>query len=320
MAKNSITLSGLDASNPLAFMAALGTLQSLMDSGTDAGQDAPWCLSWRDEGRWVAVLHGCSDADAVIKRLIVEKESWRDELALQLVYDKEGMRLPADRDQGVCDLKPDPASFRVFVEEVAQASTSAQQRSVRQVAAYGSELATDNNGRLKPTALHFTAGQQTFLGMVRSLQQRVSKDDLREALIGPWRNLSELPNLSWNASAPRIYAYRSSNPSGGDKRGSVPGADWLAFVGLRFFPVAAKRSRLQTTAVEGGWKNSTMVWPVWTSPLGLHAIRSLLGWRGLRDPDAREERSAAGIVALYESRIQRSDQGGYGSFSPARVL
>ena len=63
-----------------------------------------------------------------------------------------------------------------------------------------------------------------------------------------------------------------------------------------------------------------MVWPVWTPPLGVAAIRSLLTWAGLRDPGATAQRAAAGIAGLYESRILRSEQGGYGSFSPAGVL
>lgn len=314
-----LKLEGLDASNPLAFFAALGLLQVLTDSSAAVEPRCEWRLSWRDEGRWLAVLHGSTDPELVIQRLQADVASWRGELALQLAYDGDGRRLPPWSDEATFDLKPSPDTFRAFADEVASNCTPAQMRSTRLIAAYGSELVTDNNGKLKPTALHFTAGQQTFLGMVRALQQGLTGDDFREALLGPWRNISKLPSLSWNASAPRIYAYRAQNPAG-EKRGSVPASDWLAFMGLRFFPVASKRARLLTTGVKGGWKDSTLLWPVWTSHLSVNAIRSLLTWSGLHDPMAREECSAAGIAARYESRILRSDQGGYGSFSPASVL
>lgn len=313
-----LKLEGLDASNPLAYLAALGLLQVLTDSSATVGQQCEWRLSWRDEGRWLAVLHGSADVELVIQRLQADVALWRDELALQLAYDGQGKRLPPSSGEAIFDLKPSPETFRAFANEAASNCTPGQMRSARLIAAYGSELVTDNYGKLKPTALHFTAGQQSFLGMVRALQQGLTGDDFREALLGPWRNTSKLPSLSWNASAPRIYAYRADNPSG-EKRGSVPASDWLAFIGLRFFPVTSKRSRLLTTGVKGSWKDSTMLWPVWTSPLSVNALRSLLTWSGLWDPMARERCSAAGIAALYESKIQRSDQGGYGSFSPASV-
>lgn len=314
-----LKLEGLDASNPLGFLAALGLLQVLTDSSAAVEPRGEWRLSWRDEGRWLAVLHGSNDPDLVIKRLLDDAGSWRDELALQLAYDGQGKRLPPSSEDATFDLKPSPDTFRAYADEAANNCTPGKMRSVRLIAAYGSELVTANKGDLKPTALHFTSANQKFLGMVRALQQGVKRDDFNEALFGPWRNESKLPSLSWNASAPRIYAYRANNPAP-EKRGSVPAADWLAFIGLRFFPVASKRSSLLTTGVKGGWKDSTIRWPVWTLPLSVNAIRSLQSWEGLRDPMARERWSAAGISGLYESRILRTEQGGYGSFSPARVL
>lgn len=322
MNERCLMLEGLDASNPLAYLAALGLLQVLAESSDTVEPRFEWRLSWRDEGRWLAVLHGSDDPEFVIQRLHADVASWRDELALQLAYDGEGRRLRGPSDEATFDLKPSPDTFRAFADEAAGSCSPGKMRSVRLIAAYGSELVAANKGDLKPTALHFTSANQKFLGMVRALQQGLTADDFREALLGPWRNTSKLPSLSWNASAPRVYALRANNPAL-EKRGSVPAADWLAFTGLRFFPVfpsASKRSRLLTTCVRGGWKDSTMRWPVWTSHLTVGAIRSLLTWSGLRDPMAREERSAAGIAALYESTILRSDQGGYGSFSPASVL
>lgn len=319
MSEPSLLLPGLDASNPLGYLAALGLLQALHEAHSEDDPPISWRLSWRDDGRWLAVLHGTDDAEFVIRRLHADIASWSDELALQLAYDKEGARLSATDENATFDLKPQPQTFRDFAKQAANTCTPDKLRSARLFAAYGSELVTDNNGNLKPTSFHFTAGQQTFLGMIRSLQQGVTADDFREALLGPWRNISKLPSLSWNASAPRIYAYRADNPSG-EKRGSVPGADWLAFMGLQFFPVVDKGSRLLTTSVEGGWKNSTFRWPIWTPSLSRHSVNSLLRWRGLRDKHPRAQYAAMGIAACYESRILRSDQGGYGSFSPASVL
>lgn len=316
MPEPSLLLTGLDASNPLGFMAALGVLRVLTD-GMPAGQESRCRLSWHDDGRWLAQLHGFDDADVLTKTLYADLTSWADEKALTLAYDEDGELVSGEFPGAILDLKPRPSAFRTFCSQIMNEAAHDRLRSARLVSAYGSELVTDNNGSLKPTSLHFTAGQQRFLDMVRQIRARLTLGDFQEALFGPWRNESKLPSLSWNASAPRIYAYRATNPSG-EKRGSIPAADWLAFCALGFFPVAADKGRLTTAAIRGGWKDSVMTWPVWKVAVTARAIRSLLtlnlstlSTKGL---------SSAGIASIYQASILRSDQGGYGSFTPASIV
>lgn len=313
MCEPKLLLTGLDASNPLGFIAALGVLRLLTDE-VPPGQESPYRLSWHDDGRWLAQLHGYDNAEMLIKRLYAHLTSWVDERALTLAYGEDGELVSPQAPNAVFDLKPRPSAFRIFCNQVANEAAPGRMRSARLVAAYGSELVTDNNGNLKPTALHFTAGQQRFLDMVRQLHAQLTIDDFREALFGPWRNESKLPSLSWNASAPRTYAYRATNPSG-EKRGSVPAADWLAFCALGFFPVSADKGRLTTAAICGGWKNSVMTWPVWEVPISAQAVRSLLVLS--LSSISKSGLSAAGITGIYRASILRSDQGGYGSFTPA---
>jgi hypothetical protein len=186
-----------------------------------------------------------------------------------------------------------------------------------QVAAYGSELVVDGNGRLKPTGFHFTAGQQVFLEMALKIRDGLTREDLVEALAGPWTRASKLPSLSWDAAAVRVYALRATNPSA-EKRGGVPAADWLAFVGMAMFPSIPRRGRLATTGMRGGWKDSVFAWPIWVRPATAATVRSLLAWPSL--PEASpSEMTARGVALVFESAVARSDQGGYGSFSPATV-
>lgn len=315
MPESKLLLAGLDASNPLGFMAALGLLRVLTDE-IPPGQEPPYRLSWRDNGRWLAEIHGVDDAESLISRLHADLASWSDERALTLAYNEDGALLSAQAPDAIFDLKPKPEAFRDFCDQVAREATPRRLRSARLIGAYGSEVVLDNNGNLKPTSLHFTAGQQRFLDMVRQLRAKLTVEDFREALFGPWRNESKLPSLSWNASAPRIYAYRATNPSG-EKRGSVPAADWLAFCGLSFFPVAVERGRLSTTAIRGGWKDSTMRWPVWEAPITAHTLSSLLA---LLPCIPKTEMPSIGITGIYQAAILRSDQGGYGSFTPASIV
>jgi hypothetical protein len=175
----------------------------------------------------------------------------------------------------------------------------------------------DNNGRTKPTAFHFVAGQQQFLKMATELGAGLQEVDLEEALTGPWIARSTLPSMSWDATVARLYALRASNPST-EKRGSVAGANWLGILGLSFFPVLVHRRRLVTTAVVGGWKDSVFTWPLWSPPSSARTVASLMrvDARGL----SANERQAVGIALVMSARILRADQGGYGSFSPPAAV
>lgn len=302
-----LTLTGLDGSNPLGFMAALGLLR-LLDQRADP-RERP-SLHWHDHGRWHPVLRHAPPIEGVVDLVAQELQGWRDEPALGLRFEGQG----AAED----DLKPEPGDYRCFAEHAAALAATGHARTAALAVAFASELVQDNNGKTKPTALHFTAGQQQFLNMVRQLLHGVCADDLREALIGPWRGNSRLPSMSWDASAARIYALRASDPSK-EKRGSVPGADVLAFMSLPTFPVVANPGmELVTACVTGGWKTSRFCWPLWTAPARHPTVHSLLLTGDLASTTAAQ-RAARGIAVVFQSNILRSDQGGYGSFTPARV-
>jgi hypothetical protein len=306
-----LVFEGFEAHNPLGFLASLGLLRVLEHEAVVAGRPSPR-LAFIERGSWVAMLDSTHTVDAIVDIVLRDAAAQADNRALQLMYDADGELVPPGAN-GTRDLKPPPRAARRFLEQVA----TGDRRTAALAAAWFSELVTDNNGKIKPTAFHFTAGQQAFLEMVDKLRNGLAANHLREALQGPWRNTSPLPSLSWDASTPRLYALRARNPSG-EQRGGVPGANWLAVLGLAFFPVVARGSRLVTTAVTGGWKDSTFMWPIWTPATEAAAVASLL--RMNVATWTAEERAATGIATVFRSRILRSDQGGYGSFAPAAVV
>lgn len=210
-----LTLKGLDGSNPLAFLAALGVLRAVEE------RQGGVRLSWRDEGVWRPVLHGF---DRVVEDLVAlldeDRHALRDDPALALSY--------GDRE---LDLKPPPAEYRQYLERLVSDATPTRRRSIDWAAAFASDVVVDNGGKTKPTALHFTAGQQEFLRMALVLRDSVTAADLQEALLGPWTYSRPLPVLAWDATTNRDYALRARNPALEKKLG-VPGADWLALRGL----------------------------------------------------------------------------------------
>src|SRR3546814_6405263 len=100
-----------------------------------------------------------------------------------------------------------------------------------------------------------------------------------------------------------------------EERSGIPGADWLALLGLRFLPVSVSRGQLRTTGCSGSWKNGSFSWPLWTVPLTPGVVSALVADVGLQRM-SKAERAALGVHHLLRSPIRRSDQGGYGSFGP----
>lgn len=340
-----LVLAGLDGSNPLAFLSALGTLNIVTDAmlptaepgktrgslpaergkRPENGADDLPTLAWRDDGVWRPMLRSpCADIDALLELTVHDLRSWDDEPVRQLRYSKgKGTK----KEKEARDLKPPPEVFREFGRKLACAAGPLQRRAVDFLAAFATETSRDNNGNTKPTALHFTAGQQEFLALVDKLVEGVTIEDLHQALIGPWQYDRPLPVLGWDATTVRDYALRAKDPAKEKKLG-VPGADWLAFRGLSFAPVAARGSAVLTTGCHGGWKDGSFRWPLWTAPLERDSIHSLLGMPGFGAPEEHEEparlsareRRVRGIGAIFQCSIRRSEQGGYGSLSaPTRI-
>ncbi len=295
-----ITLTGLDGGNPLGYFAALGVLEVLSDRGLPAR------LHWHESGQWRPILSGIdASIDEIVAWIDEDRIACASEPALALEY--EGKR----------DLKPPPEVFRAYLQALVSTCSPANRRGVDWASAFGTDVAVDNNGNTKPSALHFTAGQQQFLEMARRIGDGVTPDQTREAIVGPWLCVSPLPVMGWDATADRAYALRASNPST-DKKLGVPGADWLALRGLPCLPTVPVGSRVRTTGCIGKWKAGHFRWALWTQPLSRDMVRTLTRLDSVAM--SSDERTARGIGVVFSCGIARSDQGGYGSFEPAAVM
>lgn len=284
-----LVLDPLAGSSPLGFLAALGALD--VAQRTDPAERHT--LHWTEELVPRAVLGGVDSLDHLIEQVLVDRNRWRRSALLTL---------PAS------DLKPPDTELHDWAGTMAERSREESNLFTGLLA----EGARAGNYAAKPTHLHFTAGQQQFLTMVRTLADALDHAKVEEAVRGPWLYSWPLPTLGWDTRGERVYALRGSDPSK-EKRTGVPGADWLAFLGLTFFPAFARDGKLLTTACDPDWKSGSFVWPLWDVPLVPMAVRSLLTFGTLRD-EAEGERRARGVFRVWEAPITRSEQGGYGSF------
>jgi hypothetical protein len=296
----SITLTPLNGTDPFGLLVSLGTLGAL--ERADPGRPT---LSWNAAAVPRPTLYGYDDADEVVRILEADRISWQTST---VIFGGPGGVTPSD-------LKMQPPDLASWFGTIFDEASPSHRQDTELLAGLLAQGAVAGNGDAKPTHLDFTAGQQRFLVMVRRLATEVGVADLDEAIRGPWRYESDLPVLRWEAGGERIFALRGTNPSKEKQRG-VPGADWLAFLGLSFLPVVTSNKVLLTTGCERNWKNSAFTWPLWTVPLSVPVVRSLLGFAGLRD-ETSQQRRARGIDRLLRAPIHRTDQGGYGSFGAA---
>lgn len=291
-----VHLHALLGTNPLGLLAALGVLDVLDRAGI-----AP-TLHWTTDFQPHAVLTGYDDLEDVIDELEADRVRWISSPLLTW-----------GGDSAPADLKVSQRELRAWGAALLEAGRRAEQDLFCALLAEG---AVAGKGDSKPTHLHFTAGQQRFLLMIRELVRAVRPQHFRQALTGPWTYLP-MPTLGWDARGDRGYALRATDPSK-EKREGVPGADWLAFLGLAFFPVVNREGTLLTRGCARAWKRSGLRWPLWEVPLTRATVASLLADPHLESQTA-EVRRARGITKVLRAPIRRTDQGGYGSFGPATL-
>jgi hypothetical protein len=297
-----IQLPGVDGSNPLGFMAALGLLRVIPCAR----------LGFFDDGSYQAFVDGIGQDDLV--RLVTgDASAAADQSApWRFTYTKAATKKQGPKE--VADLKPQPEDFKKFLATCINEWLKGHDEASAYAAAYATDVAVDGNGNTKPTAFHFTAAQQTFLGAVEEIRASITQEWVEKSL---FNGQGERPgsNLRWDPGAERNWALMANDPSGDGTRVNAP-LEWLAFRGLPLLPSFPVGSRIVTTGVVGRGKEMTFIWPLWSVPASMPTVRSLLP---LNWADASRVVSARGIFAICHSLIRRSSQG-FGNFGPSFVL
>jgi len=292
-----VELTGLDGSNPLGFLAALGVISLPGESAMP-----PPTLEWTEGMIPHAVVSGFASIDEVVDRAMAERERLRGITAVTFAIDAEQ----------IDDVKLSSEDLRCYIEACLDADDEGQ--SIALASALVAEGGYDNSGKAKPTDLHFTAGQQKFVRMERELIDGLDAVFLKDALVAPWTYGSELKSFMWDITDDRIYALAAYSPSSSsEKKLTEPGAEFLAILGLPAFPVFAGSGRTKTTACGGSWKAGELTWPLWRRSCDAHGARSLVMHAHLGNEEWLE---GWGVRRLMRSMIRRSDQGGYGTLSP----
>jgi hypothetical protein len=330
-------LPGLVGSHPLGALAAFGLLRRL----SHVGQLGEVRLSWQapdDDGEWIRALPDHRRPDQLPADyhavLHIETESSPQHLADVLV---EAQRGRAEQPQFTWeyDLKAEPSAYAEKLRAISQKATINSREEADFFAAYASEIARQNNGKVKPSGLHMTAGRALFLRDAHKIGQSLDpdaypgyrqdadrphgepKETFLRALNGPWLYQDGFSSLGWDPDTEALHALSAQAPT--DSRPFCERAPvWLALEAFPLFPSFARGRRLRTRGFNE--YNSALSWPIWSPPLRLTAMASLLGHSELTaEQPAISKLGSLGIRALYRAACQRDNQG-RGTLRHARLM
>lgn len=296
-----VLLCGLDGTNPLGFLAALGAFRLL------AGANPTLKMLWRpSDGTWRPVLRG-------------------SEFRVEQLGDKLFGSLAA-LDKSVWSLdKKLPFAGEHLRSEAAlavNAASSGAREKVDGIAAIGVECYRDDKGNFEETAFRLIRSgdnqQNGLLAYAIRTMDLCRATQIQTALSDIWRYQDEKTSFRWDPNEDRGYALQWGNPSD-DGSLTERGANCLALMALAMFPTIPAHGEAATVGFGLRQpKQLSFTWPIWTIPVSIDTIKSLLSLQQLQrlQPD-RKLLLFSGIEAAYRSdRVMTSTY--YANFTPAQ--
>ncbi len=301
-----LVLSGIESSNPLGFLAALGTAILVRSYCADA--QFYWCL---EGGSWRPALNGCG----------TDKAKFLDRLfdALQSIS-----TAPFE----IHNKLPFPVElFESSLKKAQRTASPTERRLADFLAAFGNEINPEEDvfqdSRFRMVRSGDNAGQG-LPAYVRAIRAVTDSTALERTLFMPWDYQDEGFSLRWDPIDDQRYALRWRDPSKSnlkDGPGTMVGANSLAVEALQWYPTMPQGGRIATTGFHrNSEKQIWFTWPIWNCPITLDTVRSLLAMDELhRAEPPRGQLSKRGIVEIYRSqRIQQSKY--YSNFTPGRPV
>lgn len=276
-----LPLLGLDGTNPLGFLAALGVLVALNEDSTEVP-----ALSWvAAGGTWIAQLHmsTITTEDELIRELLERLNNRSDDH-------------PARRWSTFAD--GDSTKIRQLLSDHRDAWCSC----------IGVEPLSCEDESKRMSQLQ-TARKDYQVTAITNLLAGVSEDSLRRTILKTWDYAEPLEGLTLHLdpSEDRRHAYQWNQPAGDPDRktyGNMIAANRLALESLVMFATVPVDGLAQTVGFKGrSVRNTFWTWPLWTCPANRHEVQTLLtlNFLQLDQPEPRTLQ-AMGIEAVFRTQ------------------
>jgi hypothetical protein len=212
-----------------------------------------------------------------------------------------------------------PDVYREFLLN-SLAEASATKRTWADFAAcFASDAAASRDGVVMDTAFRAVGGGQTrILNEMKKIVENTSKVQIESSLFKDWDYYDSSPVMRWDPNEHRPYALRANDPASDQSHISMRGANRLAIEALPLFPVMPSNRRVSTTGFSRLEDRVVVTWPIWSEPLRLDAIRTLLALGELQQQiPSPLHLQARGVVQAFRSLRFGKE---YRNFSPASAL
>jgi hypothetical protein len=277
------TLNALHGSSPLGFLAGLGTLV-LASRQSGPGQPR---LAWHAAPPHAARLW-CPEPD---------------QAALAAALFTALMNKAGPTPEGV-------TGTRSFKDLTLQLCRSQFDKLPADGATLLAAMVSDATAKDRPVCgpLVMMGGDQNFtvkVGELRAAVSAVGPAAIQTAIFGPWQYEKGHP-LGFDPLLERQHGYLGTKPVPANNR-RVPGAVLLGITALELLPLYPAEAR-------GGIANAcfrdrqwqTMTWPLWSPPLALRVVESLLAVRRMKSQNALP---SEGIFAEFGAERKEVEAG-----------
>ena len=269
-----IRLTGIDGSNLLGYLAALGTFRilSTLQDGAEVR------MSWRQNGGW----------EPVVFHSVIETHEGLLEVLEKRVCGADSI----DPAWGIGnDLTLSIGGFRQCLLNYLSEHPRDRRTTGDFLVAFGSEAIGSGPKKEQMSDTEFRtmsgAGHQHFLGFMKELAETTSREHLKRALFEVWDYGDGRPSLRWDPADYRPHALRAEDPSG-DPIKTMRGANRLAVEALPMFPTVPDGRRLRTVGFEDRNREPEVTWPIWQQPIDVYSLASVLAMGELQYAETNE--------------------------------
>jgi CRISPR-associated endonuclease/helicase Cas3 len=287
---NELPLPGLDGTNPLGFLAALGLYRVVYQT---PGHEAAH-LHWQARGgTWVPVLTGTPLNEASLLDLLDQR--------LARMIEDHPVALLKDLSE------EDPSKRRALFDDIVRTAS----RTNRDMAEWLAALASD---MIPPAAISQlqTTRRDYHYGNLTSVIARTTRGHLRRAIVAVWDYADALDNqsLHLDPGEDRRHAHQWNKPAGDPDRktsGGMLGANRLAIEAVPFFISVPNNNALHTVGFTGQRSYDTRwTWPLWDVPMSYRVIQSAMLLTELQEEsissNAQKALMRRGVVAAFRTR------------------